>query len=910
MNNIDIDTILIALVVVLVIVVVARIAIQRYRMKHIKLPENVREAGANPAAVSPVNKKVATKTVVDESAKELQDSITRHANEDDEAAELERQLAAEESKNSKTEDKENDFPKEETAAGIIFDQDEDIVIGGSNSSKTVVKEAVKAPEKTESSPKSSIEPEIDYNKLVNNPTSILNDTSLPTNHRISAIREIAYQELSSAVPDLIEALYDEDSSVALVAAECLGSMGDPRAIEPLMDISKKNDAEINKTVEEYIGGALMVVEGGQPQAQNTDNSESESVPYNYKEMVVFKPEQMSTDYFQPDGSPIPRKDLVIKGLQDPNEQMRQMAAKAAIGINEDEDVVEPLSKTLGNALESESIRAMAAEALGGMESDESVTALVNAMKDENVAVRYAASAALAGRNEPRVVEALIVATRDTDKYVRASAAYALGTTYAPVALKALIKCAEDENEVVRFSAVKAISNYSIEDVLKRIANEKGGLENRSQINAKIEILSQFKDDRAVNIIKQYLNDPDSEICYKASMALMGQENPDLIEELVEASRRLDAELYKLAKDKVAPDVFAEITKFNDSGKDFVVNKSNKSEKQSGKPVQEETFFFDESRQKPEEPVPTNGSVPPSRSKAIQNAAEFVRAKNSRKSETVLSINPDDYSGEINLNFDDNSFNKNSRKDGNRGFGNEELDGNSYREETVVQLDDGFANQQFSQEQGYGEGNYGNSNGYDQQNGYQQYGEQSQYDNQYGAPEEMPAPEASYVASASAFGAQPAYSDEVQPMDNGIFEEISDDDDVTLDQMFGLSSEFEKIRKKLLDASPNVRGSAANTLGNYPQAPETIRLLRAALKDRNELVRAAVINSLGKIANMEALELILTCEKDLSTEVRYAVVKALGEIPDYSAGEALRRMATSDISIDVKRNARIALEKQG
>ena len=112
-----------------------------------------KEAGANPAAVSPVNKKVATKTVVDESAKELQDSITRHANEDDEAAELERQLAAEESKNSKTEDKENDFPKEETAAGIIFDQDEDIVIGGSNSSKTVVKEAVKAPEKTESSHK-------------------------------------------------------------------------------------------------------------------------------------------------------------------------------------------------------------------------------------------------------------------------------------------------------------------------------------------------------------------------------------------------------------------------------------------------------------------------------------------------------------------------------------------------------------------------------------------------------------------------------------------------------------------------------------------------------------------------------------------------------------------------------------
>ena len=47
---------------------------------------------------------------------------------------------------------------------------------------------------------------------------------------------------------------------------------------------------------------------------------------------------------------------------------------------------------------------------------------------------------------------------------------------------------------------------------------------------------------------------------------------------------------------------------------------------------------------------------------------------------------------------------------------------------------------------------------------------------------------------------------------------------------------------------------------------------------------------------------------MSTEVRYAVVKALADIPDYSAEEALKRMANGDISIDVKRNARIALEK--
>ena len=130
----------------------------------------------------------------------------------------------------------------------------------------------------------------------------------------------------------------------------------------------------------------------------------------------------------------------------------------------------------------------------------------------------------------------------------------------------------------------------------------------------------------------------------------------------------------------------------------------------------------------------------------------------------------------------------------------------------------------------------------------------------------------------------------------------------LDQISGLPIEFDRIRKKLLDESPTVRGSAANTLGDYPQSRESIVLLRGALKDKNELVRVAAVKALGRIANMDALKLILTCERDMSTEVRYAVVKALADIPDYSAEEALKRMANGDISIDVKRNARIALEK--
>ena len=739
MKNLDIDTILISLVFVLVILALIRVVVQRYRRKHIILPSNVREVDAKSATVDSAEKDAKFGNSNNQNI-DVVEKIQKV--EGDKAVKLESKLATEETK----ETAQNEVKKEESGSDILKSVQVDEAtkneqiegIESDLSSEAVEEKPMVAKEETI---------EIDYDKLASDPVSILSNVSLPTNYRVAAIREIAYQELKDAVPQLISALYDEDSSVALVASECLGSMGDPRAIEPLMEVIQKNDADIAKTVEEYIGGDLVVLENDNPCVQQTESVKKEDTsPYNFKEMVVFKPEQLPVDYFQPDGSPISRKELVLKGLRDPNEQMRQIAAKAAIGIEEDEEVVEPLSQTLGNSSEAEAVRAMAAEALGGINTPESVSALVNALKDENVAVRYAASAALSGHSETKVIEALIGATRDTDKYVRASAAYALGNVSDSMALKALIDCAEDEAEVVRFSAVKSIASYNFDDVLRLVDNNRAGLGTQKQIYAKIEILSQFKDERAVGILKKFLEDPDTEICYKATMALMGHENPELITELIEASRRLDAELYKMAKENLAPDVFADITKYNEVGKDL------------------------------------------------------------RKS---LS--------------------------------------ESIKEDKT--------------------------------------------------------------SSSSDLDGQTGLSEENQPVNTGTFEE-SIEKDVPLAKIEGLSPEFEEIRQKLLDNSAHTRGSAANLLGNYPNSPEAMMLLRFALKDENEFVRASVVSSLGKIANDEALELILSCEKDSSEEVRYVVVKALAEISGSTANEALKRMAQCDISIDVKRNARIALEKQG
>jgi len=418
-------------------------------------------------------------------------------------------------------------------------------------------------------------------------------------------------------------------------------------------------------------------------------------PYNFKEMVVFKIDQLPKDYFQPDGTPIPRKELVVKGLKDNSQQMRQMAAKAAIGLDH-EELVEPLIETLGNQFEVESVRFMAAEALGGMQNEKSVDSLLNALKDDNVAVRYSAAAALSGRKDDRVIMALIERLNDPDRYVRSSVAYALGTTGESAALDALFSCSEDDEEAVRFSAAKAVASFSHDDVHAQIAKRIDKAE-RSMILFTLEILANIKDNQAVKILRKYLKSEDSDISYRASLALAGTENTDIIEDLIEAAKRLDNELVTLMKDSSAAQV------------------------------------------------------------------SFIN---------------------------------------------------------------------------------------------------------------MP------------------------------LREVSSGDGAAR----GVAANLEKLAKKLRDSSANIRGSAANTLGDF-KLQEAVDILAGALKDKNEFVRASVVSALGRIEDFGALWHVVTLEKDKSEEVRYAVVKALAPSTEHVALECLHRMMTDDKSKNIRRAAKLALERR-
>lgn len=566
-----------------------------------------------------------------------------------------------------------------------------------NHEKAVAEEQPTAAEPSQSGRERPVEkkPAPQYEEITD-PLVLIKTFSAPVEKRIEAIREAGQKKMAEAVPALIEALYEPDQSVSLAATESLGQIGDPRAIEPLLEVSRRSDAALIRAIGHDSEKQPRV------EAEKAQEDEANANPYKFKEMVVFKIDQLPVEYFQPDGTPLPRKELVVRGLKDNSQQMRQMAAKAAIGLDS-EEVVEPLIEALANPFEVESVRFMAAEALGGMQNDKSVESLLRALKDENVAVRYSAAAALSGRKDERVLAALIEAIDDPDRFVKASVAYALGTTLEPQALKALFRCVTDENDVVRFSAAKAIAAFPYDEVFTQLDAMSGQTSREAKL-VKVEVLGQMKDERSIRALKGLLNDPDSEICYKASLALMGNENLEVLEELIAVSRRLDDELKQLA----------------------------------------------------------------SRNAQLGN----------QKTRTPEAV----------------------------------------------------------------------------------------------APEKMSTGQVKKL-------------EEIGP----------------------LPPNLEKLRRSLLDSSPNIRGSAANTLGDFQQ-PEAIALLAAAARDENEFVRASAVNSLGRIGSAEAIDFVVVYEKDASEEVRYAVVKALSASSSEIARECLGRVSKNDRSKNVKRAARLALEK--
>ncbi len=182
----------------------------------------------------------------------------------------------------------------------------------------------------------------------------------------------------SAVQTFIMALADSDSSACHLAVDALGTIGDARAVAPLVAVLK-NSIDPASSLPIHVMESLGKI------------GDSQAV--------------------EPLIQILQRKDkwyaVAIKALGD-------------IG---DAKAVGPLVQALNDP--NFSGRLVAAEALGEIGDAKAVEPLINALKDSNSTVRGSAAMALGEIGDNRAVEPLNIALKDANEFVRSEAANAL-----------------------------------------------------------------------------------------------------------------------------------------------------------------------------------------------------------------------------------------------------------------------------------------------------------------------------------------------------------------------------------------------------------------------------------------------------------------------------------------------------
>ncbi len=310
---------------------------------------------------------------------------------------------------------------------------------------------------------------------------------------------VAQTQVAQGTIDALEtALDDADADVRRTAAEALGSLEDPRAVEALLEALRSDSDE---TVRKMAAWALGEIEdpravAGLGQAVRSDGSS----------------------------------------------EVRAMAAWALGEIESPEGV-----DALGAALRDSSVevRRMAVWGLGEIESPEAVEWLTPALRDEDVEIRRKAAWALGEIESATAVPALGGAMGDSDAEVRSMAAWALGEIESPAAIDALRAGVRDSNVEVRRHTVWALGEIQdargVAPLSQALADE-----DREVRKTAAWALGEIQDPSAIPALRPLLQDSDAEIRKTAIWALVEMDDPAVYEILVELLKDEDPEVRKQA----------------------------------------------------------------------------------------------------------------------------------------------------------------------------------------------------------------------------------------------------------------------------------------------------------------------------------------------------------------------------
>jgi HEAT repeat protein len=242
---------------------------------------------------------------------------------------------------------------------------------------------------------------------------------------------------TKATRAVVEKLSDE--SLAIEAANALARIGDPEAVDGLLNVVGSEDASIRQAAVSALNSVLppSMSERIIPLLDDPDPNVRESAVkiagyFGYHESVT----------------------QLLKLSDDANEQVR-CAAIEHLPYLDDERVLDVLSRAIKE--DSPKVRAAAARAFGNMDSPQVVKALLEGLADEDLWVRYFSARALGRLRSDDSVEALAgVVEKENFNHVRIAALDSLGQIGGPRIGEIVSGLVDDVDPDVRHAARAAL----------------------------------------------------------------------------------------------------------------------------------------------------------------------------------------------------------------------------------------------------------------------------------------------------------------------------------------------------------------------------------------------------------------------------------------------------------------------
>ena len=325
--------------------------------------------------------------------------------------------------------------------------------------------------------------------------------------RMNSAFSLGELQATEAVEPLIELLKDEDGEVVRYTVISLGMLKDPRATEPLCEVLKRDDASINYDGDSdmrYTGNSdirseavFALGEIGDPRAVDTLLDllgDKEIGSYAASSLSLMKGEYVFGKLIKllENKNPTIRTNAVsvYEHIQDPaavpimirmlNDQVPEVRRETAYALghfNESEEIAqteEPLINALGDS--KVEVQAAAAGSLGLIESKKAIPLLAELIQSKDSTLCETAIYSLARYKDPEAADALIAALGNENWHIRMEIVYSLMEVGDTRAVDPLISLLGDENYEVRKSAANALGKLgdrkAVEPIIKALEAER------------------------------------------------------------------------------------------------------------------------------------------------------------------------------------------------------------------------------------------------------------------------------------------------------------------------------------------------------------------------------------------------------------------------------------------------------